>query len=409
MRLRMYQVGFGDCFLLTVRYAGQLATGRNESHVLIDCGSTSLGEHVPRLHQTANQIAADCGGHLDALVITHRHKDHLGAFGDSRAGPILRALRPDLVVRPWTENPRRGANSGKKAGFLLNRLAAGQQLALTVVEKAQQEQRGLRSSLVLMASDALPNAEAIDVLNELSRGKRGEYLWAGELTQLERVVPDTRVTVIGPPKPTQWPQVIKQAYDSDEYWLGLAPDAQRQIVRRRAPKVGAGPRRWILNRVVDDDRDELLSLVRWLDQALNNTSLILLWRIGQHTLLLGGDAQIENWGWALKKADDDPSFAKLLSSIDLYKVGHHGSRNGTPISLYERWAARRVAGRLSVVSTKASVHGEDDGAVPKRSLLAALRGLGKVVSSEGAPEAYLDVEADLPDGGYTVVKGRRSP
>ena len=36
--LRAYQVGFGDCFLLSFHYAGR----RRTRHVLIDFGTTSL-------------------------------------------------------------------------------------------------------------------------------------------------------------------------------------------------------------------------------------------------------------------------------------------------------------------------------------------------------------------------------
>ena len=40
VRLRMYQVGFGDCFLLSAEYAAPLPDGRAERHLLVDCGST---------------------------------------------------------------------------------------------------------------------------------------------------------------------------------------------------------------------------------------------------------------------------------------------------------------------------------------------------------------------------------
>lgn len=50
--------------------------------------------------------------------------------------------------------------------------------------------------------------------------------------------------------------------------------------------------------------------------------------------LFGGDAQIENWSYLLDQAEKDPSQRKKLEKVDLYKVGHHGSRNATPKSLF---------------------------------------------------------------------------
>src|SRR3984885_8383923 len=48
-------------------------------------------------------------------------------------------------------------------------------------------------------------------------------------------------------------------------------------------------------------------------------------------LLFPGDAQIENWQFALQQN----KYRSLLSSVNLYKVGHHGSRNATPKSLWK--------------------------------------------------------------------------
>lgn len=70
-----------------------------------------------------------------------------------------------------------------------------------------------------------------------------------------------------------------------------------------------------------------------MDDQLNNTSLILLFSVegdgGTKRMLFGGDAQIENWEYALKLADVEANRV-LLRDVDLYKVGHHGSRNATP-------------------------------------------------------------------------------
>jgi beta-lactamase superfamily II metal-dependent hydrolase len=58
--------------------------------------------------------------------------------------------------------------------------------------------------------------------------------------------------------------------------------------------------------------------------------VILLIDVGDKRLLFPATAQIENWSWALKHAPKSALLCKLLSRVDLYKVGHHGSRNATP-------------------------------------------------------------------------------
>ena len=65
--------------------------------------------------------------------------------------------------------------------------------------------------------------------------------------------------------------------------------------------------------------------VRAMDDALNNTSVILLFEFGTRKLLFPGDAQIENWSYALSRKAD----LAMLADTDVYKVGHHGSHNAT--------------------------------------------------------------------------------
>jgi hypothetical protein len=52
-------------------------------------------------------------------------------------------------------------------------------------------------------------------------------------------------------------------------------------------------------------------------------------------LLFPGDAQIENWAYALSEPTDLHGMKKLLADVDLYKVGNHGSRNATPRTLWD--------------------------------------------------------------------------
>ena len=72
LSIRMYHVGFGDCFLLTFHYS------TIDRHLLIDFGTTRQTKEYMKL--VAKDIKARCNGKIDAVLLTHRHKDHLSGF-----------------------------------------------------------------------------------------------------------------------------------------------------------------------------------------------------------------------------------------------------------------------------------------------------------------------------------------
>lgn len=88
--VRMYDVGFGDCFLL------RIPTPEGEKKILIDCGSFGSLPSKPgggrgAKKQTIEEIAGaviddlaedEPGGvpRADVVVVTHRHKDHISGF-----------------------------------------------------------------------------------------------------------------------------------------------------------------------------------------------------------------------------------------------------------------------------------------------------------------------------------------
>src|ERR1700693_3368289 len=115
--IRTYHVGFGDCFLLSFKYPN------SERHVLIDFGSTGVPKPIflnKRMKDIALDIKKRTNGKLHAVVATHRHKDHISGFetkkGGKGTGDVIRLLKPDLVVQPWTEDPKLGTKAtGPKA------------------------------------------------------------------------------------------------------------------------------------------------------------------------------------------------------------------------------------------------------------------------------------------------------
>lgn len=98
VKVRMYRQGLGDCFLLTF-------SGKNEPyHMLIDCGALT---GTPNARQWMRDIMTDIkeatGQHLDCVVVTHEHWDHVSGFLDAR--DIFQQIQVDNVLLAWTEDP----------------------------------------------------------------------------------------------------------------------------------------------------------------------------------------------------------------------------------------------------------------------------------------------------------------
>lgn len=395
--VRMYQVGFGDCFVVSFTYARPLGDGRSERHMLVDFGSThrpkaSRGGKRSIVAQAADLIKKDTGEALDVVVLTHRHRDHISGFADNDAAAVIRSLNPKLVTRPWTEKPDlprdaeaplNGGPADDRLGFAQN-LAAGHRLAARVEELTRRARPdSVQGSLAQLALDQVPNREAIEFLDKLAADTDGEYLSEGMQSKIADHIPGIEVRVLGPPTIKQHGEITHaRASDPDEFWLtqltevGRLKEASLDTSKRRRPApVPPGPVAWIVDKLARQEVGVLNRIVRTVDDALNNTSLILMIDAGDRRLLLPGDAQIENWSWALKAADRAASYRRLLAGVDLYKVGHHGSRNATPKSLFRLWEgqAREEHPMVALMSTMPEVHGETEAtAVPRESLIHAL-------------------------------------
>src|SRR5260370_36092022 len=94
LRVRMFRVGFGDFFLLTV------PTAKGDKHILIDCGVHA--KDLKSIQAAVTQMAADCGNKLALAIMTHRHADHISGFGT--CSNIFGQINVHQVWMPWVEN-----------------------------------------------------------------------------------------------------------------------------------------------------------------------------------------------------------------------------------------------------------------------------------------------------------------
>ncbi|HKV11512.1 MAG TPA: hypothetical protein VJ725_25435, partial [Thermoanaerobaculia bacterium] len=100
VRVRMYNPGLGDCFLLTFETSG----ARRPRHVLIDCGALATAANDERLLRVARHLAETTRPEgIDLVILTHPSLASVSGF--LRAGEILAEVPIDEVWAAWTEDP----------------------------------------------------------------------------------------------------------------------------------------------------------------------------------------------------------------------------------------------------------------------------------------------------------------
>ena len=399
IEIRSYQVGFGDCFLLSFLYPDDV-----KRHVLIDFGTSELprglkpSTHMPRV---AEDIRKVCGGRLDAVVATHRHLDHISGFAtdgtNGQSGTVIAACEPTLVLQPWTEDPKAATDarsatklpSRSPKTFLLG-MSSMHQIAEAVAAMTTSPPPSMSAALVkqlrFLGETNIKNKSAVTNLIRMGSRKGATAVWArhGDPSGLDRLLPGVKVHVLGPPDLTQTEAIrTMRSSDPDEFWpllagpAGVRARSVAPLSRALARRVSATlppEARWFRDRLEHMSGQQLMEIVTLLDQQMNNTSLVLLFEVGRKKLLFPGDAQLENWSYALKDAPASAVAAtrQLIGAVDVYKVGHHGSRNATPKQMLWMSLKKRGKGRASPLVTLLSTLPGKHSGVPNPALLDAL-------------------------------------
>lgn len=332
LRVRMYRVGFGDCFLVS------LPDGAGHAHVLVDCGVHPQGD-VRKIADAVKDIRAETGGRLDVVIASHAHKDHISGFA-SNAADFL-GMTVGEVWLPWIEN----ANDAQAARI--------RKKQLTVIERlsAHFAARPPSPDVQFMMANLTGNAAALQLLKAGINGGKVRYLAAGETIDKPAGLEGLSVKVLGPPRDEKF--LSRMDPPAGDRYLKAGAGGRVEPANEVRPFIGQDAKRrslpdWLRlsaaeEKALRQEAEELEGLAFALNQAVNNTSVVALFSIGGQHLLFPGDAQYGNWASWL----DQPDSAEILSQLTFFKIAHHGSENATPRRAIEHLTDGQVAAMVS--------------------------------------------------------------
>jgi beta-lactamase superfamily II metal-dependent hydrolase len=432
LRIRMYRVGFGDFFLMTV------PTDDGPQHILIDCGvtpgKTKKGD-IGTIKAAVAHMAEETEKKLALIIVTHRHQDHI--IGFSRAAEVFNDFKVGALWMSFWEteydpNEKKEKKKSLAAAFQdeLTALAMSMQshLALagkddpetdeilamlqnaTGVDHAEFAAKGGAASAKKPGTGGGTNAKSLEFLKS-GLGLEPQYYVKGDKPKLPKVLKDAGLTaqILGPP-PTDAVDFMKlmDLKKGVGQYLGEAeeghtttfdpfgtswhaeasdypPSAFREL-SRESKKSPSG----VMEAAIEAAQPSLLfTAAKTLDNFLNNQSLVVFFTFAGKKLLFAGDAQGGNWEYWLyggtpEKAPSadkmDKDSASILSHLDFYKVGHHGSTNATPVSAVETMGGNFASMCSTQEDSFGSVANESE--VPRGPLLDALAKKSTIVRSD---------------------------
>jgi beta-lactamase superfamily II metal-dependent hydrolase len=373
VKIGMYNVGFGDAFLMRIE------TGEGVKKILIDCGSHPGGPGPKPMSVICKRIVedvrdADGVPRIDVVVGTHRHADHVSGFQQK----IWKQVEVGEVWMPWTEDPNDARarriletqSSRALALFLGIRALARRQPAFDAAARA--------SGLYAIARNNLKNQRAMDTLHDGFAGKPKRFFLPSKKrkrTFETPLLPGVKIHVLGPSR-------------DESVMAAMDPPEEEMFFRYRASAVRQEPHQpfkenWILTadkvrkdaayahlRLREDIADTIASIgdgtdlaaAQAIDDAINNTSLMLLFEIGEEFFLFPGDSQWGTWDVAMRDAE----WRKLLRKTSFLKVSHHGSENASPVTFVDTILG---SGFRAMCSTRSMPIWEE---LPKKKLIERL-------------------------------------
>ena len=453
--VRLYRVGFGDCIYV------QIPDGADTFTMLIDCGTSGAAEATlkPVVNHVISQLpnGKDNQPRLDLLVVTHPHADHMKGFDPAWFKGVT-------IGRIWmtTFMNQKHPQAQKAQAFEAAAFAAAKSLL---------ERPGLHLALgaqaLLFRSLSLSNTGALsalrndlktihprlyvarDVADHLSKPDQMKHKLSLENgitcfrgfqeqdTCLRILAPEWNIdgTYLGQFASTGSafldPRLLQtEAYTSPpEKAEALLPDVPVNETPAHAEpqpaNISTRDFRLLRSRLLYS----ALAFSQDDDDLKNNVSVVLLLEWRGKRLLFTGDAEWDGTGvqpgqrncsWDVM-LNNQAVKKLLLQPLDLLKVAHHGSINGSPLCPpKEKQILPQIASPKRthiLISTVVGVHGKKN-PVPYPPLMAELGRLAvnQRTYPDGEPELIgkaqprrTDLESDSTVAGVDYLEEALEP
>jgi beta-lactamase superfamily II metal-dependent hydrolase len=375
IRIRSYNVRFGDAILVTVPDRDAATGTVTTRHMLVDFGNVLAGEggsdavFKPVIDNVISQLD---GQPLDLYVMTHEHMDHVqGLFHVATKvypnGELAQKFQIDTAWLTASAEPGYYDTHPEAKRKKTLAMDAYAQIARHLSALPAEARRPFEAFMA--NNNPRSTSQCVEFLRAIAPAARTHYVSRGFAAAGKHPFREARFAIWAPEEDTSayYKTLLPMAL------TGEAAAAGGDGHTRSQPPAGVDAGAFYT--LVQARESGLVDNILAIDKAANNSSVVFVLEWRGRRLLFPGDAEVSSW----KMMRDHG----VLAPVDFLKVSHHGSHNGTPDpeildAFFPTGAASR---RLAVISTWNDTYS----GIPHDPTNDKLRARGRLKSTLDAP------------------------